>query len=54
MITIVKMKKKNDKINGNDIIMITKKKRSTFKTRKILKARDIFTRYFIVERGIPI
>ena len=30
MITIVKMKKKNDKINGNDIIMITKKKTINF------------------------
>ena len=34
MITIVKMKKKNDKINGNDIIMITKKNDQLLKPEK--------------------
>ena len=34
MITIVKMKKKNDKINGNDIIMITKNNDQLLKPEK--------------------
>ena len=34
MITIVKMKKKNDKINENDIIMITKKNDQLLKPEK--------------------
>ena len=50
MITIIKMKK-NDNINCNNINNNNDK--SIFNTKKTLKARDTFTRHFIVEREIP-
>ena len=36
------------------ILIITMNNDQLLKPKKILKARDMFTRYFIVEREIPI
>ena len=36
------------------ILIITINNDQLLKPKKILKARDMFTRYFIVEREIPI
>ena len=50
---MIKMKKKKITLIAMILIIITINQLYIFNTQKTLKARDIFTRHFIVEREIP-
>ena len=54
MITVIKMKKKMITLIAMILIIITINNDQFLKPKRTLKARDIFTRYFLVEREIPI
>ena len=53
MIKIIKMNKKTITLIAIILITITINQLQILKTKKTLKARDTFTRHFIVEREIP-
>ena len=53
MMTIIKMEK-NITFIAMILIIITINNDQLLKPKKILKARDMFTRYFIAERETPI